>query len=179
MTLIKTTLLGIALVTFFLQADSCRKNSDQKSPIVKVSPTPAVKPSGNSTPAKTTTLPAPPSQPQGTSIDQGLWGGPSISLRVTADGAEVEFDCAHGVITGRIQTEKDGSFEVGGTFVPEGGPISLPINGVPREKSFSAKYKGQIEGEKMTLDIKVAETGANLTGLSLIRGRPGSLRKCY
>ena len=165
----KTTLLIAALI-IFLQADSCQKKREQKSPAI--SPTPVESVTKSPTPHRTTDAPS------GGSLDPGVWGGRGVSLQITAAGAEVEFDCAHGTLEQRIISDAEGRFEVTGTFITEGGPVRIPVDGAA-PKGSPATYRGRIAGEQMTLDVTVAGTGAKLMGLSLVRGRPPSLRKCY
>ncbi len=112
-------------------------------------------------------------------LAEGTWGGRGVVLRVTAAGAEVEFDCAHGLIEGRIELDARGSFDVAGTFVPEGGPDSVPAEGGAGEKSLKARYRGRVEGKKMTLDVSVAETGGGTGELTLTHGQEPRLEKCY
>ena len=114
-------------------------------------------------------------------LAEGTWGGRGAVLRVTAEGAEAEFDCAHGAIEGRIELDARGRFDVAGTFVPEGGPVSIPAEGAAKEKSFKARYRGRVEGKKMTLDVAVAETsgGGGDDELTLTLGQEPRLEKCY
>jgi hypothetical protein len=112
-------------------------------------------------------------------LAEGLWGGAHIGLTVREGGAEVEFDCAHGTIERRIVLDAYGRFDVGGTFVPEGGPVSISIDGVAQEKSYSARYRGRVEGRRMTLNVLVSETGATFDDLTLSHGRAPVLEKCY
>lgn len=109
----------------------------------------------------------------------GMWGGQGVGLRVNGGVAEIEFDCAHGAIDGRIELDSEGRFDVTGTFVPEGGPVSFPVNGVARENSFTARYQGRVEGQQLTLNVTVKETGAVFDAMTLTHGRGPSLVKCY
>lgn len=172
----RTAFLSIALISLLLQAESCQKKQESKAQTT--SPTPVAVPTKSAGPKRTTDAPLT-SISNKSLLQQGIWSGTGVTLQITASGAEVEFDCAHGTIDEHFQTKSDGSFEVGGTFVPEGGPVRVPVDGVPQEKKLSATYRGRIEGDKMTLEVTVPETGANLTGLSLVRGQPARLRKCY
>lgn len=170
----RTTFLSIALVPFLLQANSCQKKPDPKAETT--SPTPVVSPLRSTTAPRTTAAPSADNQ---ASVQRGIWSGPGVTLQITASGADVEFDCAHGTIKEPLVADSNGAFDVAGTFAPEGGPGQVPVNGVSQEKKFSARYRGRIEGEKMTLNVLVSETGANLTDFSLVRGRPARLEKCY
>jgi hypothetical protein len=112
-------------------------------------------------------------------LAEGTWGGRGAVLRVTAEGAEAEFDCAHGAIKGRIELDARGSFDVAGTFVPEGGPVRVPAEGAAEEKGFKARYRGRVEGKKLTLDVTIAETGGGTDELTLTHGQEPRLEKCY
>ncbi|HLM57723.1 MAG TPA: hypothetical protein VK422_16575 [Pyrinomonadaceae bacterium] len=112
------------------------------------------------------------------SLPNGTWGGRGVVLVVTAEGASVEYDCANGTIEGRIELDADGRFDVAGTFVPEGGPVSVPADGA-KERSIKARYVGRVEGKKMTLDVKFPETGGGPGALTLTLGQEPRLEKCY
>ena len=112
-------------------------------------------------------------------LREGIWGGRGVALRVRAEGAGVEFDCAHGEIEGGVELDGEGRFDVRGTFVPEGGPVSVPVEGVAAEKSFTARYRGRVEGDEMTLEVTVEETGGGPGTLKLVHGREPGLEKCY
>lgn len=110
----------------------------------------------------------------------GMWGGPHGGLNVTAARVEIEFDCAHGTIDQPIKLDRDGRFDVIGTFVPEGGPISVPLDGKAIErKSFSARYRGCVEGDKLLMKVTIRETGADLDVLTLTHDKRPILEKCY
>jgi hypothetical protein len=112
-------------------------------------------------------------------LPEGTWGGRGVVLRVTAQGASVEYDCAHGTIEGQIELDAKGRFDVNGTFVPEGGPVSVPADGSAAEKSFKARYRGQVEGKKLTLNVTVAEAGGEQDPITLTHGQEPNLVKCY
>src|SRR6266850_6950892 len=66
-----------------------------------------------------------PLQP-GTRPAPGAWGGAGIRLEVTAAGATIEYDCAHGSIDEPIVADGAGRFSAKGTHVREhGGPIRI------------------------------------------------------
>ena len=54
----------------------------------------------------------------------GVWGGEHIRFEVTATGANIEYDCAHGTVEGKILVDASGRFNVAGTHYREhGGPV--------------------------------------------------------
>jgi hypothetical protein len=115
-----------------------------------------------------------PQQIQDANTTAGVWGGQHVSMRVTAQGATLEFDCAHGTMLEPIEVNAQGKFAVRGTYTPErGGPVHRddPSNDLP------ATYKGSIEGDTMWLEIVLADKGP--PGLfTLTRGKAGKLVKC-
>lgn len=112
-------------------------------------------------------------------LAEGIWGGRGVVVRVSAEGAEVEFDCAHGTIEGRVELDARGRFDVAGTFVPEGGPVSVPADGALKEKGLKARYRGRVEGNKMTLGVTIPETEGEPDELTLTHGQEPRLEKCY
>src|SRR5690242_409107 len=74
----------------------------------------------------------------------GSWGGPHVSL-TTADsgGATLDFDCAHGSITGPLSLAADGSFRLSGTYVREhGGPIRIGETPDSQDATYSGTVRG-------------------------------------
>ncbi len=103
-----------------------------------------------------------------------MWGGRGVTMRMTAQGATLEFDCAHGNVAQAIKADAKGEFSVPGTYTAErGGPIrkSDSASGVP------AIYQGRISGDTMQLEIKLSDT-ETLPALTLTRGAAGRLVKC-
>ena len=111
-----------------------------------------------------------------TAVALGSWGGDHIRLTVRADGADVEFDCAHGR-TGRLVTDGRGNFDVEGVFVQErGGPVSAD----EKEQSQRARYKGRVEGKSMTLSFFLTDSDEEQEHVvyKLEHGREAELTKC-
>lgn len=113
-------------------------------------------------------------------IVPGVWGGPHIAMRITDGGAEVEFDCGRGTIEQPITLDSHGGFDVPGTFVAEGGPLSVPVDpgAGSSEKVNAVRYQGRVEGKKLTLTI-VMDSGKTSNVYSLIHANPPGLTKCY
>ena len=56
----------------------------------------------------------------------GVWGGEHIRFEVTERGADIEYDCAHGTVEGRIVVDRQGRFSVAGMYYEEhGGPVRV------------------------------------------------------
>lgn len=105
----------------------------------------------------------------------GAWGAPHIQIDVTADSARIEYDCAHGTITGPLTFNSRGEFRWLGFHGREhGGPIR--INETRNEAP--AVYTGWVKGDTMTLTVKLADTGETLGKFALRRNGRGRVFKC-
>jgi hypothetical protein len=105
----------------------------------------------------------------------GSWGGKHISIEITGQGANIEFDCAHAKINEKITLDKRNRFAASGTYVEErGGPIRLN----EQSNGFAAKFIGQIKGKQMTLTIKRKDNNKIIGTFTLIRGEEPFLVKC-
>jgi hypothetical protein len=103
------------------------------------------------------------------------WGGEHIRIRFVEGEARVEFDCAHGTITGSLETNAEGRFDLNGTYVREGpGPTRL---NAPRV-SQPARYSGKIKGDEMSLSVILKTNSQEIGTFTLKRGSEGLVRKC-
>lgn len=108
-------------------------------------------------------------------LPKGTWGGTGINFEATDDGANIEFDCAHGSIATRMTPDREGKFEVKGTYVREGpGPIRQ--GRIPAEQP--ATYTGATDGKTMTLSIRIEGSDEVIATYDLTHGRSGRVRKC-
>jgi hypothetical protein len=95
-------------------------------------------------------------------------------MDVTAGGAEVELDCAHGRVGEPIVAGADGRFAVPGWYVREhGGPVREG-----QEERRPARYEGRVEGQRLSLTIAVEGDGETLGPFELVHGRTPRLTKC-
>lgn len=113
------------------------------------------------------------------------WGGRHISLKVTETGAAVEYDCGHGTIAQRVELDKQGHFDVSGTYENDTAGPSHSISAEDGTSNTSgavagrkARYAGRITGRTMTLSVNLADTGATLGTFKLTLGAPSRLYKC-
>jgi hypothetical protein len=105
----------------------------------------------------------------------GSWGGPHIGLTLTAEGGQVEYDCAHGTIDKPIVPDRAGRFEVPGTHTAEhGGPVHEGEEGAGRP----ARYQGKLAGKRMTLTVTLTDTGDDVGTFTLTRDATPRLTKC-
>ena len=106
-------------------------------------------------------------------ISTGLWGGQYISMKVSAKSATIEYDCATGVIDGPLVVDADGHFTLRGIHRTErGGPIRADES----PKGQPATYTGSIEGNQMTLTLKIGDGEPETFRLE--KGKEGELVKC-
>ena len=105
---------------------------------------------------------------------RGTWGGQSIAMEVGDEGAEIEFDCAHGRITEKIAPDADGKFEAKGVFARErGGPQRMGEN-----NDQPAIYRGSIKDRDMTLTIQLKRNNEDIGTFTLVQGSSGRIHKC-
>jgi len=104
----------------------------------------------------------------------GVWGGPHVSVAVGSQSAEVEYDCAHGLIEGPLVVDEEGKFTWRGTFTPErGGPVRQGDSA----RAQPATYSGEINGNTMTLQLKIGDSD-DTENFTLEKDKPGKLVKC-
>ncbi len=105
----------------------------------------------------------------------GVWSGRHITLEISENGADVEYDCATGKISKKIMPDKNHRFDVSGTYAEEhGGPVRMD----EQANGLAVKYKGQIKGKKMTLTVVRADNKKPVGTFTLIFGREPTLVKC-
>lgn len=110
----------------------------------------------------------------GSRVRTGVWGGESVRLDVTDSGGTVEYDCAHGTINDAMTLDERNRFALSGWHVQEsGGPIA--DGELPRR---AASYRGQVDGDIMTLTVTFTDGTPSLGPFTLTYGKAGRLRKC-
>ena len=105
----------------------------------------------------------------------GMWGGAGIRLDVSADGAIIEYDCAHGTIDQPIVGDRNGRFTVTGTHVREhGGPIRVDE---PPDR-HPARYDGQVAGNSMRLSVTLTDGNQTIGSFDATLNGPARVVKC-
>ena len=108
-------------------------------------------------------------------LSAGTWGGPHIRIEVGQGSATIEYDCANGTIDGPFTLDSKGRFNWRGTHNREhGGPIRID----EKPNSRAAIYSGFVNGDTMTLTVKLANTNEVLDSFTLRRGSTGRIFKC-
>jgi hypothetical protein len=104
-----------------------------------------------------------------------MWGGRGASMTMNAQGASLEFNCAHGTILQAIAPNAKGEFSVAGTYTPErGGPVQKNSS----SNDLPATYKGAIDGDTMQLQIVLGNSSQPPPPVTLARGKTARLVKC-
>ncbi len=114
------------------------------------------------------------SDPFQVSDSLGEWGGEGVAAVIETGSASFEFDCAHASVPGGLSFQEDGSFEVSGIWVPEGGPVS---NEDPPNE-LEAVFRGRFIGESMSLEVDIIPRDVTAGPYHLGRGQRAILRKC-
>ena len=105
---------------------------------------------------------------------RGQWGAQGIAMEVTANGANIEYDCGRGRITERLSPDGEGKFEVKGIHVREHGGPEREGDG----NELPAVYRGSIKDETMTLTVELTQDKQNIGTFTLTQGQTGRVRKC-
>lgn len=108
-------------------------------------------------------------------VPNGMWGGQHVRVDVGAKVATIDFDCAHGTISGPLLMDAKGQFSWKGTYSREhGGPVRLEEN----DAGESAIFSGSIKGSTMKLTVRLKTQNQALDSFVLTHGRSGMVRKC-
>jgi hypothetical protein len=116
-----------------------------------------------------------PTAADGVNVPTGTWGGQHIALEVTAAGATVEFDCAHGAINGPLTLDSSGQFDLTGTFAREHGG---PIRDDDSSTGEPARYSGTLKDGTLTVTVTLTERSETVGTFTLKRDTPARLLKC-
>lgn len=108
-------------------------------------------------------------------VAAGRWTGVGIQLMVTAQGASIEYDCAHGTIDQPLVADRDGRFSVTGVHVREhGGPIRVDE---PSDR-HPARYDGRLAENSMRLTVTLIDLSQSVGTFDLTFGGSGRIVKC-
>lgn len=104
------------------------------------------------------------------------WGGEHLVAVVGDTSTTLQYDCAHGTMSGAPKPDATGRFTAAGTHVFEHGG---PVRADEPEDRHTATFTGRIRGSTMTLTVQVSGMSATLGPFSLERGDSGRLNRCY
>jgi hypothetical protein len=111
----------------------------------------------------------------GGALAPGVWGGEHIRFEVTERGADVEYDCAHGTVEGRIVVDRRGRFSVSGMHYEEHGGPSRPGGDAA---GYRVRLSGVVGGSLLKLTVTRAGTRRVVGRFSLARDREANVVKC-
>lgn len=83
-------------------------------------------------------------------LAEGNWGANGANFIVSDQGAFLDFGCAVAQIPNRILLDKNGEFEMDGTYQNQGG--AQPVDGYPL---YRARFHGSVDGKLLKLDYTV------------------------
>ncbi|HEX8502566.1 MAG TPA: hypothetical protein VF659_18435 [Pyrinomonadaceae bacterium] len=115
-------------------------------------------------------------RPAGDALTPGVWGGGHIRFEVTERGANIEYDCAHGTVEGRIVVDARGRFEVYGMHYEEHGGPSRP--GDNAAAGYRVRLSGRVGGSLMKLTVTRPGARRAVGTYTLGRDRESLLVKC-
>lgn len=108
-------------------------------------------------------------------MTKGTWGGNHISMEVTEEGAQVEYDCAHGTISEPLRIDSQGKFSAKGTHIRErGGPQRVGSE----DKGEPVIYSGTTDGKTATLTVTNSGTDEVIGTFTLTFGKGSRIIKC-
>ena len=108
--------------------------------------------------------------------DSEVWGGNDVQMNMDSQGATLQFPCADGKILEPIKAAANGEFSARGTYTPgQFGPIRK--DNPPRE--LPAVYQGKISGNRMQLEIVLADKSLQPPPLTLTKGKTGRVVRCH
>lgn len=108
-------------------------------------------------------------------VSIGRWGGMHVGMEVDANGAQLDFDCAHATITQPLKLDANGNFDVEGLYVRERGG---PVRSNEDQSGQRAHFKGRLNGNSLTLTIVLADAAEPIGTYTLEFGKYGRVFKC-
>ena len=109
-------------------------------------------------------------------VPNGVWGGEHIRMEVNDSGADIEFDCARGSISQRLELDDTGRFKVQGVYMAE-TPAPAAVGGGLTAPGVKATYTGTLGGSSLRLEVFIEGQDMPRT-FDLVQGDQGHLAKC-
>lgn len=108
-------------------------------------------------------------------VRSGTWGGEHVGVEVTDENTSIEFDCAHGAIEGLFVIDRDGRFDMKGSYeVERPGPQRVG----QASNARSARYTGSVNDTKMVLTVMLTDTNETIGTFTLKHGATPQIVKC-
>jgi hypothetical protein len=96
-------------------------------------------------------------------------------MEVNDTGADIEFDCARGSISQRLEIDDKGRFKVQGIYIAETPAPAAVDGGV--STGVKATYTGTLSGSSLRLEVLIEGQDMPRT-FDLVQGDQGHLAKC-
>jgi hypothetical protein len=109
-------------------------------------------------------------------VPNGVWGGEHIRMEVNDSGADIEFDCARGSISQRLELGDKGRFKVQGIYRAE-TPAPAAVDGGSIASGVKATYTGTLSGSSLRLELFIEGQDMPRT-FDLVQADQGHLLKC-
>jgi hypothetical protein len=109
-------------------------------------------------------------------VPNGVWGGEHIRMEVSDSGADIEFDCARGSISHRLELDDKGRFKVQGIYMAQ-SPAPAAVDGGLPASGVKAIYTGTLSGSSLRLQVFIEGQDTPRT-FDLVEGDQGHLAKC-
>jgi hypothetical protein len=109
-------------------------------------------------------------------VSNGVWGGEHIRMEVNDSGADIEFDCARGSISQRLELDDKGRFKVQGIYIAE-TPAPAAVDSGVTPTGVKATYTGTLSGSSLRLEVFIEGQDMPRT-FDLVQGDQGHLAKC-
>lgn len=108
-------------------------------------------------------------------VSIGSWGGMHVGMEVDANGAQLDFDCAHATITQPLKLDTNGNFDAEGLYVRERGG---PVHSNDDQSGQPAHFKGRLNGNSLTLTILIEGAAEPIGPFTLEFGKYARVFKC-
>lgn len=105
----------------------------------------------------------------------GEWGGEHIGLQINEASADIDFDCANGRINQRITLDKNGKFDLTGTYTIE---RSGPTREDKPQPTYPASYVGAVKDKTMNLTVTLIDNKKDIGTFTLTHGTRARVMKC-
>jgi hypothetical protein len=109
-------------------------------------------------------------------VPNGVWGGEQIRMEVNDGGAEIEFGCARGSISQRLELDDNGRFKIQGIYMAE-SPAPAAVESGAGGPGVKAIYIGTLSGSRLRLQVFIEGQDTPRT-FDLVQGDHGHLAKC-
>jgi hypothetical protein len=97
-------------------------------------------------------------------------------MDVSDSGADIEFDCARGIISQRLELDAQGRFKLPGTYKAE-TPAPAAVDGGSPGSGATVTYTGTLSGSSLRLEVSI-EGQDTPRAFVLVQGDQGRLAKC-